>query len=109
MADTLQVNPINCSGHGVCAELLPELIALDEWGYPLIDPHPVPPALDLEARRAVAACPTLALKLRRSLPAGPRNAPGEAGPAEAAQRSAAQMTSWPGCGSAGTDPSRPAW
>ena len=29
MADTLRVNPINCSGHGVCAELLPELITLD--------------------------------------------------------------------------------
>jgi len=65
MADTLRVNPIACSGHGVCAELLPELIALDEWGYPIIEGRPVPPSLDLEARRAVAACPTLALKLSR--------------------------------------------
>ena len=46
MPDTLRVNPITCSGHGVCAELLPELISLDEWGYPIVDPHPVPPALD---------------------------------------------------------------
>ena len=61
----LRVNPIACTGHGVCAELLPELITLDEWGYPIIDQHPVPPVLDLEARRAVAACPTLALKLTR--------------------------------------------
>ena len=38
MADTLRVNPINCTGHGVCAEVLPELISLDEWGYPIIDP-----------------------------------------------------------------------
>jgi len=66
MADILRVNPISCSGHGVCAELLPELISLDEWGYPIVDPHPVPPALDLEARRTVAACPTLALKLMRN-------------------------------------------
>jgi ferredoxin len=66
MPDTLRVNPIACTGHGVCAELLPELISLDEWGYPIVDPHPVPPALDLEARRAVAACPTLALKLMRT-------------------------------------------
>ena len=39
MADVttrLRVNPIACSGHGVCAELLPELITLDEWGYPVI-------------------------------------------------------------------------
>jgi len=66
MAQTLRVNPINCTGHGVCAELLPELISLDEWGYPIVDPRPVPPALDREARRAVAACPALALKLMRS-------------------------------------------
>jgi ferredoxin len=65
MAGTLRVNPINCTGHGVCAELLPELVSLDEWGYPLIDPRPVPPALDRDARRAVAACPVLALKLMR--------------------------------------------
>ena len=66
MADILRVNPINCSGHGVCAELLPELVTLDEWGYPVIANSPVPPALDLEARRAVAACPALALKLMRA-------------------------------------------
>ena len=63
MAETLRVNPIQCSGHGVCAELLPELVTLDEWGYPVIDPGPVPPALDRDARRAVSACPALALRL----------------------------------------------
>ena len=63
---TLRVNPIDCTGHGVCAELLPELVTLDEWGYPIVDPRPVPPALDRDARRAVAACPALALKLVRS-------------------------------------------
>ena len=75
MADILRVNPINCSGHGVCAELLPELVTLDEWGYPMIATSPVPPALDLEARRAVAACPALALRLMRAdapLPVRPR-------------------------------------
>jgi ferredoxin len=66
MAERLQVNPIQCVGHGVCAELLPELVTLDEWGYPIVDPGPVPPALDRDARRAVAACPALALKLTRS-------------------------------------------
>ena len=66
MAVTLRVNPIACSGHGVCAELLPELIELDEWGYPIVDPHPVSPALDPEARRAVAACPALALRLLKA-------------------------------------------
>ncbi len=66
MAGTLRVNPIDCTGHGVCAELLPELVVLDEWGYPIVDPGPVPAVLDRDARRAVAACPTLALKLMRT-------------------------------------------
>jgi ferredoxin len=66
MADALKVNPIDCTGHGVCAELLPELISLDEWGYPIVDPRPVPLALNRLARRAVAACPALALKLMRT-------------------------------------------
>jgi ferredoxin len=66
MAETLRVNPIACTGHGVCAELLPELVGLDEWGYPIIDPGPVPVALERDARRAVSACPTLALRLTKS-------------------------------------------
>lgn len=59
----IMVNPVACSGHGVCAELLPELITLDEWGYPLVDDAPVPRALDGQARRAVRDCPSLALLL----------------------------------------------
>jgi ferredoxin len=52
-----------CKAHGVCAELLPELVSLDEWGYPLIAEGPVPRALIGHAQRAVTACPTLALSL----------------------------------------------
>jgi ferredoxin len=63
VAVNLKVNPIACSGHGMCAELLPELIELDEWGYPVVDESPVPAALARDARRAVAGCPALALKL----------------------------------------------
>jgi ferredoxin len=70
MSGTLRVNPIACDAHGACAELLPEMITLDEWGYPILDPRPVPPALDKHARAAVSACPTLALRLTRELPAG---------------------------------------
>jgi ferredoxin len=57
------VNPAACSGHGVCAELLPELITLDEWGYPLLRDAHVPAGLTREARRAVRDCPALALVL----------------------------------------------
>jgi ferredoxin len=59
----LRVNPVACAGHGACAELLPELISLDEWGYPIVAGRPVPTSLERPARRAVAACPALALLL----------------------------------------------
>ncbi len=59
----LRVNPIMCQAHGLCAELLPELIRLDDWGYPIIDEPDVPPELLGLARRAADACPTLALLL----------------------------------------------
>lgn len=61
---TLAVDPIACEAHGLCAELLPELVSLDDWGYPIVDSRPVPPELEALARRAADACPTLALKLR---------------------------------------------
>ena len=60
----LELDPIACDGHGLCADLLPELIELDEWGYPMIDGR-VPAGLAGHARRAVSACPALALKLSR--------------------------------------------
>jgi ferredoxin len=59
----LRVNPIACEAHGLCAELLPELITTDPWGYPIITAGPVPGHLLPLARRAVALCPTLALLL----------------------------------------------
>jgi ferredoxin len=61
---TLAVDWINCKGHGLCAELFPERITLDDWGYPIIDPRPIPPGLEAHARRAADACPTLALLVR---------------------------------------------
>jgi ferredoxin len=63
---TLRVNPIACDGHGLCAELLPERVSLDEWGYPIVDPEPISSALEPHARRAVGACPTLALLIEAS-------------------------------------------
>jgi ferredoxin len=62
----LRVNPITCEAHGLCAELLPELIRLDDWGYPIIDHPDVPEELEDLARRAVDVCPTLALMLERA-------------------------------------------
>ena len=65
MAARVRVNPIACTGHGLCAELLPERITLDEWGYPIISAEPVPPGLEAAARRAVTDCPALALIIER--------------------------------------------
>jgi ferredoxin len=59
----LRVNPITCTGHGICAELLPELITLDPWGYPIVPGDPVPDDLVDLASRAVTDCPALALLL----------------------------------------------
>ena len=61
----LRVNPILCDAHGLCAEVLPERIELDEWGYPIIEDASVPRSLEAHARRAVATCPVLALRLER--------------------------------------------
>jgi ferredoxin len=64
----LEVDPIACDGHGLCAQLLPERITLDDWGFPIVDPTPVGPGLAPHARRAVNACPVLALRLRAEKP-----------------------------------------
>ncbi len=59
---TLRVDWPACKARGLCHELLPEAVALDEWGYPVItaelDGH-----LLRAARDAVRACPTLALRI----------------------------------------------
>jgi ferredoxin len=63
MSFRLRVNPIACEAHGLCVELLPELIRLDDWGYPILEQAEVPSELLGLANRAVDACPTLALIL----------------------------------------------
>jgi ferredoxin len=63
MSMRIDVDMIKCEAHGLCAELLPERITFDEWGYPVIDGAPVPRALEDLARRAASVCPTLALRL----------------------------------------------
>jgi ferredoxin len=61
----LVVDPITCDGRGLCAELLPEWVELDDWGYPIIRDQPDAAITEQVARRAVAACPTLALRLEQ--------------------------------------------
>jgi ferredoxin len=59
----LRVNLIDCVAHGLCAELLPEWIHLDERGYPVLNDPELPLELIEQARRAANRCPTLALLL----------------------------------------------
>jgi ferredoxin len=61
MSHRLRVNPIACEAHGMCAELLPERITLDEWGYPMINGEPLGHGQLENAIRAAQACPTFAL------------------------------------------------
>jgi len=60
---SLGVDRIRCDGRGYCAELLPEMIRMDDWGYPIVSSDPVPDHLLDHARRAVATCPLLAIRL----------------------------------------------
>ena len=64
----LQVNPILCDGFGHCGELVPELVKMDEWGYPIINPEPVPftnTGAHESARYAERGCPRQALRIRK--------------------------------------------
>jgi ferredoxin len=66
----LRVNPILCNGYGYCAEIVPELISLDDWGFPIVSPRPIEDEKLLSlARRAVATCPRLALLIEETVPA----------------------------------------
>ena len=66
MSHQLRVNPIACTAHGLCAELLPEIIELDPWGYPILMSPTVPRHLVEHAKRAVTTCPTLALLMDKT-------------------------------------------
>ena len=83
----IEVDRIACRGDGLCAGLLPEAVVLDDWGFPIVGP--LPPGSEKAARRAVAACPALALRLEASRLTSPSG------------RGAARTSGtgrWPGCG-----------
>lgn len=73
----LVVDPTKCAGRGLCAEVLPELVQLDDWGFPVLAHSPVPAGLLRMARRAVTICPELALFLEPV--SGPSRSSGASG------------------------------
>jgi len=60
----ITVDPVACAAYGYCAEILPEAISLDEWGYPIINDRPLPAELIALAKRAARDCPKRAITLR---------------------------------------------
>lgn len=70
------VDPIACVGHGICADLLPEWIRLDDWGYPIIRKDTIPPEFLAQAKWAVSNCPALALHLQKAKAPAPAARPG---------------------------------
>ena len=62
--ERLVVDWTRCDGHGLCAELLPEVVRLDDWGYPMVGREALPAELTAIAARAVRECPALALRLQ---------------------------------------------
>ncbi len=63
--ERLVVDWTRCDAHGLCQELLPEQVTLDDWGYPVVAKGEMPPRLREHASHAVATCPQLALRLVR--------------------------------------------
>ncbi|WP_299929613.1 ferredoxin [uncultured Nocardioides sp.] len=62
MSHQLRVDWPACKGRGLCHELLPEIVDLDEWGYPIVT-GPITDDLRPDAASAVRACPRLALRI----------------------------------------------
>lgn len=54
-----------CEGHGLCADVLPEVVRLGTDGYPMVPNMPLPTHLRHQARRAIRRCPALALRLEQ--------------------------------------------
>lgn len=66
MTTRLHVDWTRCDGHGSCAELLSDLLGVDDFGFPVSrsgERDPVVLRRDEEAaRHAVRSCPLMALR-----------------------------------------------
>lgn len=87
MGERLAIDRIRCDGYGMCAEMFPEGIELDDWGYPILRPGVIPNGLLPHARRAVDVCPVLALRLVNAPARPPSTSVRRPQPVESAPRS----------------------
>ena len=60
-----------CQGHGLCADIIPELIRLNPDGYPSVADAMVPVHMQGRAQRAVRRCPALAMRIEQVASPGP--------------------------------------
>jgi ferredoxin len=65
----MRVNPVLCDGYGYCAEIVPEIVTLDDWGFPIVNSDSIDDGRVLNlAERALATCPRLAILLEDVTP-----------------------------------------
>jgi ferredoxin len=57
----LRIDWIKCDGYGLCGDLLPDLIGLDEWRYPIVPRGPIDAERRHDVQRAIDCCPMKAL------------------------------------------------
>ena len=63
MERRFRVDWIRCDGYGLCGDLVPDLIELDEWRYPIVRQEAIAEDRSHDAQRAVDCCPRRALFL----------------------------------------------
>ena len=61
----LRVDWIRCDGYGTCSDLVPDVIALDDWRFPMLPDDPIDQDRVHDVQRAVDCCPMKALRLER--------------------------------------------
>jgi ferredoxin len=71
MSTRLHIDWTRCDGQGSCIELLPDVLASDDFGFPMSRSREKEPRIPLRstaaARHAVRSCPVMALKLLREV------------------------------------------
>lgn len=63
-SERLVVDWTRCQGHGLCVDILPEVVRLDADGYPEQSSMELPARLRPKALRAIRRCPALALRIQ---------------------------------------------
>lgn len=63
MSLAIEVDEIACEANGVCTEILPRVLELDDEDVLHVRLNVVPSELEQRAREAVARCPRQALRL----------------------------------------------